>query len=341
MINMIVTFVIICIIIIILYITTFEQPEMIHMDYVIEEPIDIVYTWVDGNNPEWLVEKNIYNPDVNTTDNHTNRFRDNDELKYSLRSLDQFAPWIRNIFIVTFHEDSYPSFLNVDHPKIKIIPHSMIFRDQSHLPTYNSHAIESNIGRIPGLSKRFLYSNDDMMFGSTITKNDFIDMNGNMMIGKNGINVKAIESLINYSPHQRSWVNLSGLINTDYGFRLHTIKPSHHIQIVDKEILNSIYPVEMNKTSASRFRSNSDIPPIGASLLTAFFTGKSRFIKRPELYTSNKKLNSYNNKDKQLIKFICVNDQTHVDKTNYDTFYSTYTPIKSTIELFKNLYQPT
>jgi hypothetical protein len=31
----------------------------------------------------------------------SNRFRDNDELRFSLRSLERRAPWIRNVFIVT------------------------------------------------------------------------------------------------------------------------------------------------------------------------------------------------------------------------------------------------
>lgn len=30
-----------------------------------------------------------------------NRFADNDELKYSLRSLEKFMPWVRNVFLVT------------------------------------------------------------------------------------------------------------------------------------------------------------------------------------------------------------------------------------------------
>jgi UDP-N-acetylglucosamine-lysosomal-enzyme len=30
-----------------------------------------------------------------------NRYRDNNELKYSLRSLEKFAPWIRNVYVVT------------------------------------------------------------------------------------------------------------------------------------------------------------------------------------------------------------------------------------------------
>lgn len=29
------------------------------------------------------------------------RFRDNDELRFSIRSVEQFAPWLRHIYIVT------------------------------------------------------------------------------------------------------------------------------------------------------------------------------------------------------------------------------------------------
>lgn len=31
----------------------------------------------------------------------TNRFEDNEELRYSLRSVEKFMPWVRHIYIVT------------------------------------------------------------------------------------------------------------------------------------------------------------------------------------------------------------------------------------------------
>ena len=48
-----------------------------------------------------------------------------------------------------------------------------IFVNQSHLPTFSSPAIESHVFRIPGLSERFLYLNDDVMFGQPIWPDDF------------------------------------------------------------------------------------------------------------------------------------------------------------------------
>eukprot|EP00794_Sanderia_malayensis_P020317 gene20317-22316_t len=109
--------------------------------------------------------------DLHNEDIASSRFADNDELKYSLRSVDKYAPWIRKIFIVT--NGQIPSWLNLDHPRIKIITHEELFLNKSHLPTYSSPAIEAHIHRIPGLSKKFIYMNDDVFFGDYIWPDDF------------------------------------------------------------------------------------------------------------------------------------------------------------------------
>lgn len=43
----------------------------------------------------------------------------------------------------------------------------------SHLPTFSSPAIESHIHRIEGLSQKFVYLNDDVMFGKDVWPDDF------------------------------------------------------------------------------------------------------------------------------------------------------------------------
>ena len=48
-----------------------------------------------------------------------------------------------------------------------------IFPNKTHLPSFNSAAIESHLFRIPNLSSRFLYMCDDFMFGSNVTMDDF------------------------------------------------------------------------------------------------------------------------------------------------------------------------
>ncbi|KAM4676644.1 N-acetylglucosamine-1-phosphotransferase subunits alpha/beta [Discoglossus pictus] len=99
------------------------------------------------------------------------RFEDNEELRYSLRSIEKHAPWVRHIFIVT--NGQIPSWLNLDNPRITIVTHQDIFQNASHLPTFSSPAIEAHIHRIPGLSQKFIYMNDDVMFGTNVWPDDF------------------------------------------------------------------------------------------------------------------------------------------------------------------------
>jgi UDP-N-acetylglucosamine-lysosomal-enzyme len=61
----------------------------------------------------------------------------------------------------------------VDHPRLKVVSHAEIFQNQSHLPTFSSPAIETHLHRLPGLSDKFVYLNDDVMFGNEVWPEDF------------------------------------------------------------------------------------------------------------------------------------------------------------------------
>uniref|UniRef100_A0A3Q2YX68 EF-hand domain-containing protein n=1 Tax=Hippocampus comes TaxID=109280 RepID=A0A3Q2YX68_HIPCM len=101
----------------------------------------------------------------------SNRFEENGALLYSLRSMEKHAPWVRHVYIVT--NGQIPSWLNLQNPRVSIVTHKEIFLNMSHLPNFNSHAIESHLHRIPGISQKFLYLNDDMMFGKDAWLDDF------------------------------------------------------------------------------------------------------------------------------------------------------------------------
>ncbi|NEE43709.1 sugar phosphotransferase, partial [Streptomyces sp. SID8455] len=82
-------------------------------------PVDAVYTWVDGADPEWIRRRAGA---LGRTDYHEQavsaaRFTSRDELRYSLRSLYQFAPWLRTIYLVT--DGQVPAWLETSHPGIK------------------------------------------------------------------------------------------------------------------------------------------------------------------------------------------------------------------------------
>lgn len=50
-------------------------------------------------------------------------FVSSQELKYSLRSLQKHAPWVRRVFVVT--NGQIPSWLNLDNPRITIVTHEV------------------------------------------------------------------------------------------------------------------------------------------------------------------------------------------------------------------------
>jgi hypothetical protein len=130
-------------------------------------PIDIVYLRVDWSDPKRFAKKNkhfwiISNISENKDDNDQKiRYEQIDELKYSLRSLEKYANWFRNIYIVT--DDQIPEWLNTKNPKIHIIDHKDIFENKN-LPCFNASAIELQTHKIKWLSKYYLYANDDMFF---------------------------------------------------------------------------------------------------------------------------------------------------------------------------------
>ncbi|XP_076114277.1 N-acetylglucosamine-1-phosphotransferase subunits alpha/beta-like [Mytilus galloprovincialis] len=105
------------------------------------------------------------------SDISASRFEDNEELRYSLRSLERFAPWVRHVYIIT--NGQIPYWLNMESSRLTIVTHQEIFTNTTHLPTFSSPAIEANIHKIPGLSQKFIYMNDDVMFGKDVWPDDF------------------------------------------------------------------------------------------------------------------------------------------------------------------------
>ncbi|WP_062076866.1 stealth family protein [Demequina globuliformis] len=147
----------------------------------VTDPIDVVYTWVDGNDPAWLARKaertgDTEREEYNDAADVPSRYADRDELRYSLRSLEMYAPWVRHIYIVT--DRQRPAWLVEGHPRVTVVDHSEIFSDPSVLPVFNSHAIESQLHHIPGLSDRYLYINDDIMFGRPVAAQTFFGPGG-------------------------------------------------------------------------------------------------------------------------------------------------------------------
>lgn len=139
-----------------------------------DTPIDIVVTWVDGSDSEWLAEKEKYkNFLTNEEGNNAARYRDWGTLKYVLRSIDKNMPWVNKIFLVTAGHS--PNWL-VKHEKIILVTHQE-FIPKEFLPTFSSHVIESFLHKIPNLSEQFIYFNDDTLVLKPAKETDFF-LNG-------------------------------------------------------------------------------------------------------------------------------------------------------------------
>lgn len=131
--------------------------------------IDFVIPWVDGSDPLWIKEKSKYRS-LKRIDDAPNRYRDWGTLKYWFRGVEKFAPWVNQIHFVTYGH--LPPWLRKDNPKLKIVNHRDYIPEE-YLPTFSSHPIELNFHRIPNLSEKFVYFNDDMFLLRPIPENFF------------------------------------------------------------------------------------------------------------------------------------------------------------------------
>lgn len=128
--------------------------------------IDFVVTWLDSSDPEWQREYNKYKGITSSGDQTNARFRDWDLFKYWFRAVENNAPWVNKVFLIT--NGTFPKWINKEHPKLVLVKHSD-FIPEKFLPTFNSCTIELHMNKIKGLSEHFVYFNDDCYINAPIT----------------------------------------------------------------------------------------------------------------------------------------------------------------------------
>lgn len=227
-------------------------------DKTITFPIDLVYLWVDGNDPAWREKRCRYNVGVgNGLQNNEARWRNNNELKYSLRSVEKYAPWINRIFIVT--DNQCPDWLNTDNPKVQIVDHSQIFPADA-LPVFNSQAIESVIYKIPGLSEHFIQGNDDTLFSAPVYPSDFFNPDGTPIVRFSGVRMRE-SKLRGGSMYVKVVYGMRDLIHEKFGVKINYM-PHHNFdsyRLSDIKECVGLFQKKWETTAYSRFRSNEDI----------------------------------------------------------------------------------
>ena len=328
--------------------------------------IDFVVTWVDGNDPEWIKEKEkalCSTRNVDEVGASAIRFRDWNLMKFWFRGIEKFTPWVHKVYFVTWGH--IPSWLNTNHPKLEVIKHED-FISKNYLPTFNSHTIEFNLHRIKGLSEKFVYFNDDTFICQKLSPRFFfvrdlpcdyalIDCLNPQFARTTHYQVNAI-SVLNerYSVNQirkrpKQWINIKygfkGIVKNVFYMQYHYFvgfRNGHFPQSYLKKTFNDIWAVEegrLKRTTMTSFRTNDNISIWLArywQLINGFFY-PVRFKDRGTSFLKydDKMLNDI---IKAKYKVICINDLCDSDEDFlkwqpkiYDAFNSLL-PDKSAFE---------
>jgi hypothetical protein len=290
----------------------------------ISQPIDLVYTWVDGDDPAWI-EKRDQHQDTDTSShsvdaNCTHRYINRDELKYALRSVETYAAFIRHIYIVT--DNQCPPWLDTNQPGVTLVDHKDIFKDESCLPTFNSHAIESQLHHIKGLSEHYIYCNDDFLFLNFTEPGDYYLRNGHgKVFNSNKVFIPLAETDTNNSAIDNAAINGQRILASEFGIWCRS-KLKHAPYPQRKSIIEEIenkYPDVFRATMASRFRSITDLS-VASSLAQhyGYYAGFSvaSTISYNYLSTSDKLFWAkakyiVNRGSARMPKCFCINDTGH------------------------------
>lgn len=334
-------------------------------------PVDIVVTWVDGNDLAWLAEKRKYQTDVSIELGAvTSRFRNWDNFQYWFRAIEKNAPWVRYIHFVTYGH--LPEWLNIRHPKIRIVTHDM-FIPKQYLPTFSSHSIEVNLWRIPDLSEHFIYFNDDVFLTRIVEKSDFF-CNG---LPKYCSIAQPIETFINMNAHRHARFNCIGIMNSCFdisecieehpekwfSYKYYTDKRDirFNIRAYEDGFISGMYyfhegipfrkstmedfvnhfPEIVDKTCSHRFRTSDDVMHQAVQMWEIFHgtfepVGKNYYghVFFPTSMTIDEMITTLSQKHYRMI---CINDHENLDdfemiKSKVNNYLQNRYPEKSAFE---------
>lgn len=336
--------------------------------------VDAVITWVDGSDSEWrekfdhfrreeLAQEQVDNshdpeskgtPSLASDAVHMGRFTSSGELRFQLRALHKFLPWIRKIFIVT--DGQVPKWYRPSAgSRVCFVPHSEIM-EQEHLPTFNSHAIEASLRHLDGLASNFVYFNDDMIPLKPTPPETFFSPDGRPMV---------FPSRAMVAPQLMDW---SGWGDRDLGKLLPTLIGADWGAINSADILSRYFgPVmpskfrhvpyasnlslvaealdsaeeEIQRTIASRFRSRSDVATL-SNLVPAWGLQTEAAVIGEDLTSSylSGASPSLSYRLASLLRgspphILCVTDLEHDEKDVFSLFAEALVPIPEPSETYE------
>ena len=136
------------------------KPE--HIPIIEREPVDVLIKYID------LTDKTLNRKGIN----QIKKDEDNEELRYCVRSILQYIPWIRKIFILMPNERvKYFKPINEISDKFVYVKD----KDLLGFDSANSVVFQFNLHKMKkfGLSENFILMDDDYFFGKAIEKTQF------------------------------------------------------------------------------------------------------------------------------------------------------------------------
>jgi len=308
----------------------------------------LVYTWVNGSDPDHIKARTARSGGTMFSSPQNNRFRDLGGLLYSLRSVEKFAPWIKEIFIVT--SGQVPSFLALSNPMVHIIPHSQIFPTASDLPTFSSNAIEASFHNLPdNVGDCFIYLNDDMFFSNNVELSDFWDPVNGQTLFKSSWTAPPPPSRMGNTWH-KSIHYTNQLLNVLWGGATRNYA-SHGPYFFSLAVLHHMYstfPHEFNLTTSHPFRHEKDvsIPFLYNQFVIHYYqsvvapTTINYYLKITE--DTKKMHNEFQRLLSKHPKTVCLNDalSEHPGKALVEMhkYFHALFPTKSKLELLEDIY---
>lgn len=315
------------------------------------QPVDVVIAWVDGNDPHLAEKRNSYLNSVTGTGiasgAHSTRFASVNEIRYCVLSILRFAPFVRNIFIVTDGQDPnlyddiktwFPEKLD----SLRVVDHKEIFEGfEQFLPTFNSISIGNMIWRIKGLSENFVYFNDDTFLLRNMKPEDWFINNRPVLRGRwvpapifrilwdnirTGVN-RYLLGKPGFQPrasfHMGQWGSASLL-----GLKWRYFTNSHTPHTVDRKTIEEFFNSNqslLKKNISYRFRSYTQFTFISLSNHLQLMAGNRQVASPGLAYLQpynrrgdyiDKKINLCENNPS--IKFLCVQSLDMCSKEDQD-----------------------
>jgi glycosyltransferase involved in cell wall biosynthesis len=224
-------------------------------------PIDVVYTWADGSDPAWNDQHEERLADLTGAARRNKwtgerRFAARDDLRYSMRSVHLFAPWVRRIHLVTAGQG--PDWLDLSHPRISLVDHAEILPADV-LPTFNSHAIETGLHRVPDLTEHWIYLTDDVFLGRAVRPERFFTPAGQPCVFPSQ-NSLAMTDEPNTAPGCHGGLNDRGLLESAFGVITGAVAHAPHPHRVSVlEEITQRFPDELAATARSPFSTATDL----------------------------------------------------------------------------------